>query len=245
MNQSTFSYKNDFYGAVMLNPSTLARIATATATWREILAFHGQLASDEYVEYLDAFYREGVRRFGDHWVYMDIVNVLYAAAKTVQPERYLEIGVRRGRSVCTVARGCPAVRIVACDMWQTNYAGMENPGPAFVAEELRRHGLSGDVEFLNGDSHVLLPQYFADHPGVEFDMITVDGDHSEAGALADLCTVIPHLAVGGVLVFDDIAHPEHPYLLSVWRTALSQFPCLSGYEFTEMGYGVAFAVRRR
>jgi predicted O-methyltransferase YrrM len=229
----------------MLNPATLANIASSGQTWREILSFHGQLATDEYVEYLHAFYQESIRRFGDNWVYLDIVNVLYAAAKTLQPENYLEIGVRRGRSVCSVARGCPSVKVVACDMWQANYAGMENPGPGFVADELRKHGFSGAVEFLNGDSHVLLPDYFERQPEMMFDLITVDGDHSEDGALEDLCTVIPRLSIGGILVFDDIAHPDHPYLRGVWRRALNKFPDLSGYEFTEIGYGVAFAIRRR
>ena len=79
---------------------------------------------------------------------------------------------------------------------------------------------------------------------MDFDLITVDGDHSEVGAWEDLITVIPRLATGGVLVFDDIAHPAHPYLLGVWRRALARFPFLSGHEFTETGYGVAFAVRR-
>jgi len=53
-----------------------------------------------------------------------------------------------------------------------------------------------------------------------FDLITVDGDHSEEGAFDDLLNVIPHLNVGGILVFDDIAHPTHPYLLGVWKKTL-------------------------
>ena len=245
LNQSTFEYKANYYGTVLLNPTTLARIATAPKTWQELLAFHGGLATDEYVEYLHAFYQESLRRFAENWFYLDIVNVLYAAAKTLQPANYLEIGVRRGRSVCTVAHGCPTVNIVACDMWQANYAGMENPGPEFVAAELQRNGFAGEVKFINGDSHETLPQFFAENPERTFDLITVDGDHSAEGALADLCTVIPRLALGGILVFDDIAHPDHPYLRQVWRTALAQHPGLSGFEFAELGYGVAFAIRQR
>ena len=244
MNQSIFHYKNNYYGTVMMNPGTLARISTTEQTWQEILSFHGLLATDDYVEHLHAFYLESVRRFGENWVYMDIVNVLYAAAKTLHPANYLEIGVRRGRSVCTVVRGCPSVNVVAFDMWVENYAGMENPGPEFVQAEMKKHGFTGDVNFVNGDSHETIPRYFADFPEMTFDLITVDGDHSEEGAFADLCTVIPRLALGGILVFDDIAHPDHPYLLNVWRRALGKFPMLSGYEFTEIGYGVAFAIRR-
>ena len=243
-NKATFEYGKTFYGAVVLNPTTLASYAMSLDLWRELLSFHRQLATDEYVEYLDAFYRECVLRFGSHWRYLDITNVLLAASKTLQPRNYLEIGVRRGRSVCTVARGCPDVDIVAFDMWAANYAGMENPGPAFVESQLKGNNHRGKVTFVNGKSHQTVPAFLRENPGMDFDLITVDGDHSEVGAWEDLITVIPRLAPGGILVFDDIAHPAHPYLLGVWRRALARFPFLSGYEFTETGYGVAFAVRR-
>ncbi|MEM9696916.1 MAG: class I SAM-dependent methyltransferase [Myxococcota bacterium] len=233
----------DFYGSSRLTPTTLAQLAAAEETWAEILAFHDQLATDRYVSYVDGFYRECSRRFGRHWFYLDIVNVLYAAAKALQPKAYLEIGVRRGRSACTVARACPAVDMVACDMWQPGYAGMANPGPAFVEAELRKHGHRGEVHFLNGDSHRVLPEIFDLNPSLRFDLITVDGDHTEAGAMADLRDVLPRLNVGGVIVFDDIAHPAHPYLARVWRQAVAEDPGLVSYEFGEIGYGVAFAIR--
>jgi hypothetical protein len=140
-----FDYGKNFYGSVMLNPGTLAQLATAQETWQDILGFHHLLASDEYVQYLDAWYREGVTRFGKYWFYLDIVSVLYAAARCMQPRNYLEIGVRRGRSACTVARACPTVDIAAFDMWIPGYAGMENPGADFVRAELKRHGHTGQT----------------------------------------------------------------------------------------------------
>lgn len=244
MNQNIFRYGNNFYGSVILNPSTLANIATSQKLWKNLLSFHKLLATDEYVEYLDRYYRECIRRFGTNWLYMDIINVLFAASSTLKTKNYLEIGVRRGRSVCTVVRGCPTVNIVAFEMWQKNYAGMENPGYEFVKSELKKHKHKGDIIFINGNSHVTVPEYFKENPEMKFDLITVDGDHSEEGAYKDLCDVIPHLAIGGVIVFDDIAHPLHQYLLNVWRQVLDKFPFLSGYEYTETGYGVAFAIRR-
>lgn len=242
---STFDHTLNCYGPVILTPPTLAGIATSRQTWDEILSFHGELASDDYVRYVDAFYRESRTRFGADWHYLDIVNVLYAASRTLKPRTYLEIGVRRGRSACAVSRGCPSTVIVAFDMWQQNYAGMENPGPTFVQNELKKQGHTGEIYFVNGNSHETIPAFFRDNPLLTFDLITVDGDHSEDGALDDLKNTIPRLSVGGVLVFDDICHPAHPYLLDVWHRAMAAFPNLTHYEYTDAGYGVAFAIRTR
>lgn len=242
--KSIFLQDKNFYCPVILSSSTLSNIATSSSTWNEILLFHHHIATDEYVRYLDTFYRESIKRFGSNWYYLDIVNVLYAASKTLQPRNYLEIGVRRGRSVCTVARGCPNVDVVAFDMWMQGYAGMENPGPEFVQAELQKHGHKGKILFINGNSHQTVPAFFTQNPKTTFDMITVDGDHSEEGAFDDLRNVIPHLSVGGIIAFDDIAHPSHPYLLNVWKKAMAMFPFLTSFEFTELGYGVAFAIRK-
>ncbi|MCK9622341.1 MAG: class I SAM-dependent methyltransferase [Methylobacter sp.] len=232
------------YNTEYVNPTTLARYATSQAAWDEILPFHAALASDDYVKQVDQYYRSAIDKFGHAWWHLDIVNVLYAAAKLHQPKNYLEIGIRRGRSCAVVARGRPSVNIVACDMWMQNYAGMENPGPEFVAGELGRNGHTGEVVFLNGSSHSLIPSLFEQQSDLRFDLITVDGDHSEEGAYADLCNVIPRLAPGGILVFDDISHPLHPYLLDCWRRATASHPNLLTHEYVETGYGIAFAVKQ-
>ena len=55
---------------------------------------------------------------------------------------------------------------------------------------------------------------------------------------------MPRLKRGGVLVFDDIVHPRHPYLADVWRRVVADDPRFVTWAFTELGYGVALAVRR-
>jgi tetratricopeptide (TPR) repeat protein len=240
---NVFNHSHNFYGSVILNPLTLAEYAKSEKCWNEILGFHQTLAPDKYVDYLDAYYSECIKRFGDHWVYYDIVNVLYAASRLTQPINYLEIGVRRGRSVSTVAKGCPSVNIYAFDMWQQNYAGMENPGPKFVQDELNKHGHAGKLDFINGNSHETLPLFFKQNPGLDFDMITVDGDHTEEGALQDLRDVLPNLALGGIIIFDDISHPQHMYLADTWKKAIREHGGIKTFEYTELGYGVAFGIR--
>ena len=232
------------YGVIAPNPLSIVNYATSNLLWDEVLAFHHELATDDYVRGLDGFYRECKKRYGSHWHYLDVVNTLYAGAKWIQPANYLEIGVRRGRTACTVARAFPDVNIHAFDMWIEGYAGMENPGPDFVRAELKRNGHKGNIQFTDGDSHRTVPAYFNAHPELRLDLILVDGDHSEQGALEDLNTVIPKLNPGGMVVFDDIAHPGHKYLQKVWRRAMEQNSDCVAYEFTEAGYGVAFAVKK-
>ena len=190
------------------------------------------------------FYDEGLRRFGERWGYADIVTVLLGLAEILKPRRYLEIGVRRGRSVCAIAKSISECEIVMFDMWVKNYAGIENPGPDFVKAELKRIGHRGRSEFINGNSHETLTEYFAANPGKTFDLITVDGDHTNLGAAQDICDVLPRLTIGGAIVFDDVCHPKTPGLRDVWRRMVVDNPQLSSWTYDEVGYGIGFAIRK-
>jgi predicted O-methyltransferase YrrM len=90
----------------------------------------------------------------------------------------------------------------------------------------------------------VLPRLFSQRPDLTFDLITVDGDHSPRGAARDLQDVLPRLRIGGVLVFDDISHPQHPKLLEIWRRVVVAERRYSTWHFDDVGYGVAVAVRR-
>lgn len=198
-------------------------------------------------------------------------------AEALQPANYLEIGVRRGFTMAMVVSRAPHVRVWGFDMWIESYAGSENPGPGFVASELSKIGYRADPVLLSGNSHELLPVFFDASYGrlfrhrrvrvvrrnrpKAFDLILVDGDHSLLGAYEDLMAVLPHLAVGGVIVFDDIApdpalvDPDatkseqgpDPYgwndLLGVWRAAMAEFPSLRTIEYTANTPGIAIAMR--
>lgn len=234
-----------YYDPVMVGPETIRQASTDARTLREVVRVLTLLERDDYSAYLQDYYNSGLERFGDGWRYSDICTVLLAAARIIAPRRYLEIGVRRGRSMAMVASQQPAVDIVGFDMWVANYAGMENPGADFVRTEMARVGHRGSLTLVSGDSHATVPEHLAASTTAQYDLITVDGDHSADGALADLRTVLPRLSVGGAIVFDDIAHPQHAYLRDVWRRACREDGGLVAHEFAELGYGVAFAVRAR
>ena len=68
----------------------------------------------------------------------------------------------------------------------------------------------------------------------------VDGDHTEAGARADLELAFAHLAPGGALIFDDIATRPIPELLGVWNDFARRHPnYLFLNDFTGNGTGIA------
>lgn len=234
---------NQWYAPAVAGASTFAGGAVDPATVRQALDVLQRLTPDAYAEYVAAFYRTGLEQHGERWRYADINTALLVLASGLRPQSYLEIGVRRGRSLAMVASVCPACDVVACDMFIGGYGGMDNPGPDLVRSELGRVSFRGGLEFVIGDSHKVLPAFFRAHPDRFFDLITVDGDHSEAGARADLGTVLPRLKIGGALVFDDVSNPAHPELAGVWSDLFTRNRSFSAFTYTEIGYGVGFAIR--
>ena len=239
-----FSLAPDWYPPVLAGGRTLEEWLFAAGLIEEAAALTERLSPDDYGTYVTTWYREGLARYGSSWRYADIVTALLAASHRLVPKRYLEIGVRRGRSLCAVASQAPDCALYGFDLWVSNYAGIENPGPEFVRTELDRVGHRGSVQFVNGNSHQTLPAFFAAHPDLTFDLITVDGDHSTLGAAQDICDVIPRLRIGGILVFDDVCHPALPGLRQVWQELVASQPRFSAVTFDEAGYGVGMAIRR-
>ncbi|MDX9862860.1 MAG: class I SAM-dependent methyltransferase [Rhodospirillales bacterium] len=237
--------ETEWYPPVMIGAKALARRIVGSATYvREARALLHRLDPDAYADYVKRYYDAGLDRFGDGWGFADIVTVLMGLGDALRPRRYLEIGVRRGRSVCAVASRMPGVELVMFDLWIANYAGMENPGPHVVERELDKLGHTGRRTFVDGDSHVTVPEYFRANPDVYFDLITVDGDHTERGAVDDLCDVLPHLTVGGAVVFDDVCHPRHMGLRDVWERVVCDDRRFSAWTYDDVGYRVGFANRK-
>ena len=93
------------------------------------------------------------------------------------------------------------------------------------------------------------------------DLITIDGDHSLLGGYQDLIDTMPHCALGGVVVFDDIVQQTEgidpaileeergpdPHgwkdLLGVWRAVQERYPNFRYFEYTRNSPGVGIAVR--
>jgi len=242
----TPSGMKDWYPAPMIGAQALGRlICERNAEYvRRALTCLEKMEPDEYTRYLQAFYTEGRNRYGDNWGYTDLMTLLIGLSEYLKPRNYLEIGVRRGRSVCAVLNSTPSANLVLFDMWISNYAGMDNPGPDLVRREAAKFGHTGTSAFIDGNSHETVPEYFRQNPHAAFDLITVDGDHSRLGAAQDIADVLPHLAVGGAIAFDDVCHPALPDLQAVWQELIVANPSFSSWTYSDVGYGVGFAIRK-
>ena len=245
--ENTTHFNSNFmlYEPHLAGKSTFSEMIQSPKTIREVLSILEKLTPGEVsLEFVKDFYKKGLNTYGEDWRYADISTAIYSFSRFLDVKNYLEIGVRRGRSMTVFASQSPQSDIYGFDMWIKDYAGSDNPGESLVREELKKVGFEGNLELIDGDSKKTIPAFFNKNKDIYFDIITVDGDHSIGGAIKDLKNVINRLKIGGVLIFDDISSHEHPYLKNVWLKHIKSRDNLYTFEYSDLGLGVAFAVRK-
>jgi predicted O-methyltransferase YrrM len=167
------------------------------------------------------------------------IYALWGLLKQLAPvtTSYLEIGVSEGGSLRRVVQNAPKLdRLVLCDMWGCAYGGMGRGSNQHIKNLLRTLGYVGAVTYLDGDSKITVPTIRE-----TFDLATVDGDHSDQGALIDLKNTWPLIVPGGWLVFDDIIHPSHMSLRGVFERFAAGCPDAQDITLlTDSPHGVAF-----
>lgn len=157
--------------------------------------------------------------------YRQLHNVLAFISQYDRPQKYLEIGVREGGSLNAVLDHHHPKKLYLCDTWGRAYGGTGRGNPAHIEKLLRESEYYGEVHFLNGDSKIMIPRLKE-----TFDLILVDGDHSYKGAYKDLQNVWPLLEKPGYLVFDDITHKSHKYLLKCVHRFIREVDAKVMYE---------------
>ncbi len=239
--------EKDYCDGLIIDPFTIVELAKSNEVRKEVIRSLEKINKFGGLDSLDKAYLEYLRNGCKikNWQYVGPLTILFAATKLLKVSNYLEIGVRRGRSVSCVVAANPQVNIFCFDNWIKNYAHFPNGGEVSVRRLLKKIGHTGKQCFFNGDSHKTIPKFITskNRPN-SFDLIFVDGDHSFKGAYDDLKNVIKILAPGGILVFDDIAHPPCYYLYDVWKKLIKNNPQLHDYTYTALGTGIALAINR-
>ena len=147
-----------------------------------------------------------------------LVEQLRDPKHSLEPRiRYLEIGTRLGHSLALVAllAGDALEFAVSVDAYIAEYGGEPN-GLDITELNLDAAGVgTSRIELWHGDSHRILPRLAEERR--TFNLILVDGDHTDDGARRDLEDALELLEDQGVLVFDDCVNSSEGNLLDVWR----------------------------
>lgn len=222
-----------------ITPKLFRSVCNDTNTKRRVLNTISQLTKDHWLERNIEMFKVAVDSNASWFETLSFLN-WYAA--NLKPSNYLEVGVRRGRSLAQVLVQSPETKAYGFDTWTPEYAGVPNPGPDFVVSELKKLGVKNLPTLITGNSHKTLLQFWSDsHNPCQFELILVDGDHSYKGAKLDLDIAFDHLAPGGALVFDDINHNAHPELRGLWNEYKTKFPDNIFIEHSQgCGAGVTF-----
>lgn len=140
-----------------------------------------------------------------------IYKVLRDLVDLYKPKSYLEIGVQEGDSLVAVLSAGTIEKLVLCDTWGGEYGGTDRGDHEHIVDILSIFPNWGSCDFLDGDSKELIPSLNG-QLDEQFDLITVDGDHSILGCLTDMENAWPLLKPGGNMVIDDLKHPAHLYI---------------------------------
>ena len=127
----------------------------------------------------------------------------YSLVREERPKLICEIGMNAGHSsaVFLSAAGRSA-HLVVFDLGTFSYSKSN--------ANLLKHLFPGQVDIFFGDSKQVFPAWAAKHRTRPCDMFSVDGDHSYAGAKADIINAANATRDGGVILLDDMIPGKGP-----------------------------------
>lgn len=194
----------------------------------------------------DTYYEEYLKKFAANPDFFDQYHLAWQRNQTHRIKRIMEIGTRAGGSLCQMLAGMTdydGVQVVSFDLFNDGYIS-----PALVRMNLKAlnipESVIDSIQFIKGNAAETVPQYFEQHPDAFFDWVLVDGDHSRIAARLDLETAWPRVAIGGLLVFDDISTaPGECGLIEVWEAFKETHPTEFIYQENMSGKGTAWGER--
>lgn len=139
-------------------------------------------------------------------------NLLAFLSDQLRVTRYLEVGVNEGGSLSVVVKHSEYLNhVFLFDNWLGTYGGTARGSHEHIDLLLNEFKFMGKRYFYDGNSSDNLPIMSAN----QADLALVDGDHSADGCWNDMKIVIEIVRPGGLMVVDDLWHPDHQELKNV------------------------------
>jgi predicted O-methyltransferase YrrM len=162
----------------------------------------GWVSADPFIgSILRALNKHIQERTQDFW---NVHVGLCYLSKTLNPQRYLEIGTRRGRSLFQVLCNADVAKVVSIDPYlDSDFVDLK----ADVDRFLQATQKPVEILYYQDRSEHVLPRLEAEH--AQFDLILVDGSHDFSDATRDMNASHRLLADKGVLILDDVGHMPH------------------------------------
>jgi hypothetical protein len=130
-----------------------------------------------------------------------IVFAMIQALDSNNP-RICEIGVWKGGWIASLCNNINQIAIYAVDPY---------PGLPSIKQEFEENVLNkySNVKLYSSTSELLVRE-----PGIQFNLVHIDGEHSEVAVLRDLDYASNNLSEQGIIVVDDIWHESFPGIAS-------------------------------
>jgi predicted O-methyltransferase YrrM/predicted SAM-dependent methyltransferase len=217
----SLSKNNDGNKNIVVDSNNFDEIKTAEIIgspyyMKKVLEAWSRIQIDEPIKYrykdIENYLKNGKPFWNIH------VALAYTTIK-LKPRTYLEVGVRIGGSMVQVLNAGNLISVTAVDLWAGEYANLPNT-LEYTKQQLlefeNKSGKSVNIQFLKGKSQNILKNLISKNK--KYELITIDGDHNYDGAEKDLEAALLLLDDKGAIVFDDIIHPSHKYLLDLAYT---------------------------
>jgi len=143
------------------------------------------------------------------------IDLMPEEAKTI-----VEIGCYEGASSCFWSDyylDHEDSRLITIDPFTGSEEHLRDPGKyaglstleTTARSNIAKSKNAGKVEVLKGYSHLIYPHLFhryGEEPWI--DLLYIDGAHDSTSVARDVCLYVPMVKPGGVVFFDDYAHPD-------------------------------------
>ncbi len=183
--------------------------------------------SEEFLEGNAFYYHKTLNRFDD--LFNKQVNLLWCGA--IAEKRICEIGFNAGHSALLMLLESKVSEFTVFDTFEHRYT---EPAVQYIASKFP----NVKFECIKGDSTVQMPLWVEknQHLWEQYDVVHIDGCHSEHCVVSDAANAAKLVKVGGIIIFDDVCD------VAINRTVDS---CLESGKFEELDILPTLGYRHR